>query len=190
MRGTDNVGPMSLAWSFVTPEAQAKHPCFVFAPQVAEGHRWVNQNFNLGSYDSDKITATNEMTAALAMVEKLISERPIDRSRIYVVGQSMGGYGTWDAMVRRPDLWAAGVPICGAGDPAKAESIKSIPVWAWHGENDTAVPVAGSRGMIEALKKVGGNPVYTEVPQAGHGVWVPAFADLKLYEWLFSQHRP
>jgi len=148
MRGTDNVGPMSLAWKFIMPEAQAKNPCFVFAPQVAVAHRWVDQNFNLGPYDSDKAKITAEMTAALAMVDKLIKERPIDPKRVYVVGQSMGGYGTWDAMIRRPDLWAAGVPICGGGDPAKAASIKSIPIWAWHGEKDTNVPVSGTRSMI------------------------------------------
>ena len=189
-RGTDNVGPMSLAWSFITPEAQAKNPCFVFAPQVREGHPWVTQIFNKGSYDSDKIKPTDEMTEALAMVDKLIGDRPIDRQRIYVVGQSMGGYGTWDAMIRRPDLWAAGVPICGAGDPAKASSIKSIPIWAWHGEKDTMVPVSGSREMIDALKKAGGNPKYTEVPHGGHGVWNQAFDDPKLHEWLFAQRKP
>ena len=189
MRGTDNIGPMSLAWSFITPEAQAKNPCFVFAPQVREGHPWVTQIFNKGSYDSDKIKPTDEMTEALAMVEKLVKDRPIDHQRIYVVGQSMGGYGTWDALIRRPDLWAAGVPICGAGDPAKAASIKSIPVWAWHGENDTMVPVSGSREMIEALKKAGADPKYTEVPHGGHGVWNQAFDDPKLHEWIFAQRK-
>lgn len=189
-RGTDNIGPMGLAWSFVTPEAQAKNPCFVFAPQVADGHRWVNQNFNLGPYDSEKIKETPEMKAALAMVDKLIAERPIDPHRVYVVGQSMGGYGTWDAMVRQPKLWAAAVPICGGGDPAKAESIKAIPVWAWHGENDTAVPVSGSRSMIEALTKAGASPKYNEIPKGGHGVWNRAFADPKLMEWLFAQRKP
>ena len=190
MRGVDNVGPMSLAWSFITPEAQAKHPCFVFAAQVAVAHSWVKQAFNKGSYNSDQIKVTDEMASVLALADKLINERPIDRHRVYVVGQSMGGYGAWDAMIRRPDLWAAAVPICGAGDPAKAESIKSIPVWAWHGEMDPTVPVNGSRDMVAALTKAGGNPKYTEVPKAGHGVWNNAFADPRLYEWLFSQRKP
>lgn len=190
MRGTDNVGPMSLAWPFITPEAQAKNPCFVFAPQVNVARRWVNHTFNKGSYDSDQIKATDELTAAFAMVDKLVSERPIDQQRIYIVGQSMGGYGSWDAMIRRPDLWAAGVPVCGAGDSAKAASIKAIPVWAWHGENDTMVPVSGSREMIEALTKAGGSPKYTEIPKGGHGVWNQAFNDPKLHEWLFAQRKP
>ena len=143
-----------------------------------------------GSYNADQVKITAEMQATLSLVEKLAGERPIDRKRLYVIGQSRGGFGTWDAMIRRPDLWAAGVPICGAGDPNKAELIKSIPIWAWHGANDAAVPVAGSREMIEALKKAGANPLYTEPHNVGHGVWVPALEDPKLHEWLFNQRKP
>ncbi|MBN8525246.1 MAG: prolyl oligopeptidase family serine peptidase [Planctomycetes bacterium] len=189
-RGTDNLGPMELAWNFITPEAQARHPCFVVAPQVRDGRRWVDQDFNKGSYDADAVLSTEEMQATLALVGQLVASRPIDAKRLYVVGQSMGGYGAWDALVRRPDLWAAGVPICGAGDPSRAGSIKTIPVWAWHGENDTAVPVAGSREMIAALRQTGAQPQYTEIAKGGHGVWNPALADAKLYDWLFAQRRP
>ena len=189
MRGLDNIGPMSLAWSFITPEAQAKHPCFVIAPQVREAHRWVKQTFNKGSYDSTVITISDEMTAALDLVDQLIASRPIDAKRVYVVGQSMGGYGTWDALIRRPDLWAAGVPICGAGDPSQAAKLKSLAIWAWHGENDTMVPVSGSREMIAALTAAGAKPLYTEIPKGGHGVWNAAFGDTKLHDWLFAQHR-
>jgi predicted peptidase len=190
MRGTDNVGPMSLAWTFITPEAQAKHPCFVLAGQVRDGRRWVGQDFNKGSYSAAAVTITDEMRAMLALVDRTIASRPIDRTRVYAVGQSMGGYGTWDALIRRPDLWAAGVPICGAGDPSQATAIKTIPVWAWHGASDTAVPVSGSRDMIAALTTAGAKPQYTEIAKGGHGVWGPAFADPKLYEWLFAQRRP
>ena len=189
MRGEDNIGPMSLAWPFASPEGQAKHPCFVFAPQVRLGRRWVNQAFTKGAYSSDAIPITDEMSAVLRHVEKLLTERPIDARRVYVVGQSMGGYGTWDALVRKPDLWAAAVPICGGGDPSKADLIKAIPVWAWHGDSDTNVPVSGSRDMIAALTKAGATPLYTEIPKGGHGVWNIALADPKMFEWLFAQKR-
>lgn len=190
MRGTDNAGPMSLAWSFLSPEAQALNPCFVLAPQVRTGHRWVDHPFQAGHYDSSAIPATPEMLTMLSVVERLLAERPIDPKRVYVVGQSMGGFGAWDAITRRPDLWAAAVPICGAGDPAKAAIIRNIPVWAWHGENDTMVPVEGSRAMVAAIEKAGGKPKYTEIPAGGHGVWNRAFADPELYRWLFEQYKP
>jgi hypothetical protein len=44
--------------------------------------------------------------------------------------------------------------------------------------------------MVEALKKAGGEPRYTEYPNVGHDSWNPAYADPKLYEWLFAQKRP
>ncbi len=187
-RGTDNVGPMELAWNFITPEAQAKNPCFVLAPQMNKA--WVDHPFSKGSYSADKVKISDEMQETLDLVEKLIKERPIDPKRIYAVGQSMGGFGTWDAMIRKPDLWTAGAPICGGGDPTKAESIKNIAIWAWHGENDNTVPVSGSREMIDALKKVGANPKYSEIPKGGHGVWEKAFSDPKFFEWLFAQKKP
>jgi len=190
-KGNDNIGPMSLAWSFITPEAQAKNPCFVLAPQVPINRLWVSYNLKaMESVDTEVVEITPEMAAALELVDEMLKTRPIDPRRVYVVGQSMGGYGTWDAMVRRPDLWAAAVPICGGGDPAKAEKIKAIPVWAWHGESDTMVPVTGSRKMIEALKATGAQPLYTEIAKGGHGVWIKAFADPKLYDWLFAQKKP
>jgi predicted peptidase len=190
MRGEDNVGPMSLAWSFITPAAQRAHPCFVLAPQVRLGHRWVGQDFNKGSYAADAVAISDEMRTALTLVEQTIAAHPIDARRVYVVGQSMGGYGAWDAMIRRPALWAAGVPICGAGDPSKAQSIAAIPIWAWHGEKDTAVPVSGTRDMIAALTATGATPQYTEIAKGGHGVWNQAFATAALYDWLFSQVQP
>jgi predicted peptidase len=187
-RGNDNVGPMELAWEFVKPEGQAKHPCFVLAPQMNKS--WVNHQFHKGSYSAEAVPISDEMKTTLELVEQVAHDRPIDPNRLYVVGQSMGGFGTWDAMIRRPDLWAAGVPICGGGDPSQAARIKDIAVWAWHGADDTMVPVSGSREMIEALKKAGATPRYTEIPKGGHGVWVKAFSNPELFEWLFAQHKP
>ena len=70
----------------------------------------------------------------------------------------MGGMGTWSHAVTTPEKWAAIVPICGRGDPSKADKIKDLPCWAFHGDADTAVNVSGSRDMIEAIKKAGGSP--------------------------------
>jgi len=101
----------------------------------------------------------------------------------------MGGYGTWDAIQRRPELFAGAVPICGGGDPDGAEAMKDIPIWVYHGAKDGAVPVARSRQMVEALKKLDAEVHYTEIPDAGHDVWTPAFADEEMLEWLFSQKK-
>lgn len=102
---------------------------------------------------------------------------------------SMGGYGTWDIIIRKPDLFAAAIPICGGGDETKVAAIAKLPIWAFHGDLDPAVKVIRSRHMIEAIKKLGGTPKYTEYPGQGHFVWIPAHSDPQTWDWLFSQHR-
>ena len=104
-------------------------------------------------------------------------------------GLSMGGYGTFDALMRRPDYWAAGVPICGGMDNSRAKTIAHIPLWVFHGDKDTAVPVERSRTAVAALKAAGGEPKYTEYAGQGHFVWGLAYEEPELVDWLYAQQR-
>ena len=126
---------------------------------------------------------------ALGMLDSVMKEYKTDSKRVYLTGLSMGGFGTWSLAAAHPDRWAAIVPICGAGDPATAEKLKSLPCWAFHGDKDTAVNVKGSRIMIEAIKAAGGTPKYTEYPGVGHNSWDAAYGDKELYTWLFEQKK-
>lgn len=126
---------------------------------------------------------------ALAMLDATMKEYKCDKNRVYLTGLSMGGYGTWSVAFHHPDRWAAIVPICGGGDPKGAETIKDIPCWVWHGDQDRAVKVDQSRLMVEALKKAGGNPRYTELAHIGHNSWDAAYASDDLYAWLFAQKK-
>lgn len=126
---------------------------------------------------------------ALAMLDATMKEYKCDPKRVYLTGLSMGGFGTWSVAFHHPDRWAAIVPICGGGDPKGAEKIKDIPCWVWHGDQDRAVKVDMSRQMVEALKKSGGNPRYTELAHVGHNSWDSAYAADDLYAWLFAQKK-
>ena len=75
----------------------------------------------------------------------------------------MGGYGTWDAIQRRPNFFAAAVPICGGGDTSLASKLISLPIWAWHGDGDKVIKPSRSRDMINAISKAGGSPKYSEI---------------------------
>ena len=101
----------------------------------------------------------------------------------------MGGYGTWDMIMRRPDTFAAAVPICGGGDESKAPSIAKVPQWIFHGGADTVVKPERSRNMVEALKNAGAEPKYTEYEGVGHNSWDKAYADAEMWSWLFSQKK-
>lgn len=123
---------------------------------------------------------------AMAILAEVEKDYKVDPKRVYLTGLSMGGYGTWSFAAAYPDKWAAIVPICGGGVPGTAEKIKHIPCWCFHGDADSAVPVQRSRDMMEALKKAGAEPKYTEYPGVGHNSWDKAYATKELYDWLLE----
>ncbi|PYS40816.1 MAG: phospholipase [Acidobacteria bacterium] len=157
--------------TWTAPQVQAKHPAFVLAPQS-----------RIGSW-------TMDFPLVLELLNSVESEFNIDAARIYVAGQSLGGFGTWYFITTRPDLFAAAIPLCGGGNSSRASVITHIPIWAFHGESDPTVPVTESRKMIAAIRQAGGDPRYTEYRGVGHDVWFRAFQEPGLVEWLFSQHK-
>ncbi len=89
-------------------------------------------------------------------------------------------------------MFAAAVPVSGAGDPTQVDRIAQMPLWDFHGGADTNVPVQGSREMIQALRSAGGDPCYTEYPGQSHAIWDLVYgldnnAGNPLYPWLFAQ---
>jgi len=175
---------------FAEPQMMEKFPCFVIAPQNPHGMKWADVAWGAPRHSlADKPTLS--LAAALELCDAIIDEFNIDKGRIYCVGLSMGGYGTWDALMRRPDFFAAAVPICGGADDTKADLIKHIPVWVFHGARDPTVPVIRSRNIVAALKEAGADPepTYTEFPNVNHKSWGPAFATPGLFDWLFAQKR-
>jgi predicted peptidase len=132
---------------------------------------------------------TENAKRALAMLDEVMKEYKTDAKKVYLTGLSMGGMGTWSIATAMPDKFAAIVPICGRGDPKQAEKLKDLPIWAFHGADDPTVKPEGSRDMIEAVKKAGGSPKYTEYPKVGHNSWDKAYDTEELYEWLLKQSK-
>lgn len=161
---------------------------YFVAGQVPEGKQWVDTPWGNTSHRMNE-KPSETMALAFELLDKVVAELPVDRSRVYATGVSMGGYGTWDAIQRRPDFFAAAMPCCGGGDSHLAWKIRNVPIWTWHGDKDTAVPVVRSRDMVAALWAVDGRIRYTEVPGCGHGVWIPAYQSKEALKWLFDQKR-
>jgi predicted peptidase len=168
------------AHAWVMPHNQAAHPCFVLAPQCPPGGLWINPLTRKPS---------KHLRCTVALIEELSSELPIDQRRIYVTGQSMGGYGAWAAISFFPDFFAAAVPVCGGGRTGRARFLVGTPVWAFHGSLDPVIWPRESRRMISALRKAGGNPRYTEFRFVGHKAWTAAYSHPELVPWLFAQTR-
>lgn len=157
---------------------RVKYPTFLFVPKCPLGSSF-GKHPNYPSVDALVFEAIN----ALEM------EFNIDKNRRYVAGISGGGYGTWNFISSQPKMFAAALPICGGGDPKFGPNLTEVAIWAFHGAKDRKVPVNLSRDMIEAIKKAGGNPRYTEFPYEGHDIWKQVIAEPGLLDWLFEQRR-
>ena len=130
------------------------------------------------------------MKLLIELIEKAITTLPVDPNRIYITGLSMGGFGTFDALVRRPDLFAAAVPVCGGGDTSKATTIAHIPMWIFHGALDSTISTVLSQNMVTALTKAGASPgFYTVSRKQGIFSWIAAYSDTMMLDWLFKQRK-
>ena len=127
--------------------------------------------------------------AVNGLIDDVIAHYRVDAERVYLTGLSMGGYGTWALAAAHPEKFAAAVPICGGGNPSMAEKLKGLPLWVFHGGKDTTVLPAASKGMVEAVKKAGGNVKLTIYPEAGHDSWTETYDDPEMWKWLLSQSR-
>jgi predicted peptidase len=186
-RGNDNAIQLKNgAINFASSLNRKLFPCYLVAPQCANGYRWVEVDWKLPSHIQPEKPSVY-MSRTMMLLDSLTKVLNIDTSRIYITGLSMGGFGTWDAISRWPDKFAAAVPVCGGGDTAKAELIKNIPIWAFHGGADKVVMTSRSRDMIAAIKKAGGDPKYTEYPNTGHNAWTSTYGNIEMLQWLFSQ---
>ncbi len=186
-RGNDNEA--QLKWgviNFATDENMMLHPALVIAPQCPEKTSW--SNFSRTDMKLQP-TPTKPMELLIKLIHQLIKTMPIDTNRIYITGLSMGGYGTYDAIERYPGLFAAAVPVCGAGDTSKVSTIAHLPIWIFHGSEDPAVNPKYSLEMFTALVKAGAHPGFTSFPEVGHFSWLGVYDDPLLTEWMFRQHK-
>lgn len=124
-----------------------------------------------------------------ALLDDLCGRLRVDESRLYLTGLSMGGYGTWDAAIERPERFAAIVPICGGGHPIGVMRLRNVPVRAYHGRLDPIVPLSESERLVQALKRVGGDASLTIYDDLAHDSWTRAYEDPELWKWLLAQRR-
>ena len=171
----------------LTPE---RWPAIAVFPQTPEGKDWLGLGGRI----------------AMAALAATLDEFSGDRSRVYLTGLSMGGKGAWYLGSEHPDRFAAMVVIAGCaacgrpppgGFPKSREDLIGdlaarlfdVPVWIFHGDADSVVPVGGSRNMEAALQAVGATVRYTEFPDVEHNSWMHAYFLEELPVWLFAQRN-
>ena len=159
--------------TFAKPERYKKHPCIIIAPLCYQPFG------GTGGGWSDK-----PGDEVIGLIKDLLKTLPVDKERIYVMGHSMGGFGTCHLMGKEPRLFAAGIPVSGSSGDTGA--LKRLPLWLFHAADDDVVKVDGARSLAKALDK-SKTFKYTEYPDGGHGIPGKVFDDDAVHEWLFAQ---
>lgn len=196
-RGNDTLAhitgknPAVGAGIWTTAAVQEKHPCFVFAPQCpAEPAAWTKDLPLEAKTWAHPGQPAPAMAMVLAAIDSLLVEQPVDPRRIYLAGASMGGFGTWDALARRPGFFAAAIPVCGGPAEGVIPTIAKVAVWIFHGGADEVVPVEFSRRAFRELRKLGAPVRYTEYEGSSHHMSPYAWTEPGVVEWLFAQATP
>ncbi|MBE6749801.1 MAG: hypothetical protein E7560_01380 [Ruminococcaceae bacterium] len=182
-RGSDNAKHLTQASTLFEVNGDLISQAFVICPQCPENGWWYLDK----NYYGDN---NGYLSTAVKLLQNVLDTYPTDRNRVYVTGLSMGGFGTWEALSRYSNLFAAGIPACGWGDSSMANILKEIPIWIFHGTADTTVSFQSSQSMFDAIKNAGGNKIhFTKLQNVGHDAWFYAFRDRKAISWLFSQNK-
>lgn len=192
--GSDGIPPTQVGLGPVVWNSHGKFPFIVIFPQCARGHFWAYPDMD---------------ARVLASLEGVLRDFHGDPDRVYLTGNSMGGFGTWLIGARHPNVFAALAPMAGgvrppAGvripkdsvianekdpDAAVARKIGKTPVWAFHGAKDWLVNPINSRRLVAAMQAAGGTVKYSEIPGVGHNVEDTAYLDPALFEWFAAQKR-
>ena len=190
-RGADNVSQLKhFPKRFISEPHLTKHSAFLLAVQCPANEKWIMAVGKNWDRPTRFEVITPSMKAVIEAIQKVVHEEPIDRTRIYLTGLSMGGFGSWDLAARHPDWFAAVMPICGGGSPVQmAKRLVGVPIWAFHGLGDRVVHQRQSAAMIDAIRAAGGTPAYTAIPNVGHASWNIAYGPQGGITWLFSNKR-
>lgn len=193
-RGNDNLKQLTHGSKmFTNPVNRERHPAVVIFPQCPADLYWAfdrrpDTGFGSGAFPADyPIPAILEAVRELA--DSFIASGKIDPRRVYIMGLSMGGMGTFDLVCRYPEMFAAAIPICGGVNPERLRAAAGVKFRIFHGDADDVVPVENSRAAYVALRGFGADAEYIEFAGVNHASWNPAFNYPGFMDWLFSQSR-
>ncbi|MFK8266640.1 carboxylesterase family protein [Capnocytophaga cynodegmi] len=192
-RGTDNESQLRNGGTlFSNPSNREKFPSFVLFPQCPPDFYWpIDKRPAEGFMDKNPFEKNAPISTQLKLVDELltnfIKNNPIDENRIYIMGLSMGGMGTFDFVCRFPNRFAAAIPICGGVNTSWLKEFRGKTKFRiYHGDIDSVVSVEFSREAYKALKESGNDVEYIEFYGVGHNSWYPAFNMPDFLPWLYQ----
>jgi predicted peptidase len=174
-----------------------KDNCIVIVPQckcdngvntewISSKHNFANTNRKLPE------KPTLALSALIGLLDETVKDAKVDADRVSVFGFSMGGFGAWELLIRRPDLFSAAVICAAGGAPASADKVLDIDILAYHGKADDVVPVSGLELMDEAITALGGTKftaTYFDGVDHNGCTGAASAKDGDLMAWLLEQTR-
>lgn len=156
-----------------TNQSLIKSPLALLAPHCPKDIQW-------------------DTTALYELIREVSSKYNVDKSRIYLTGLSMGGWGTWKLAEEHPELFAAIAPVCGPVDDYMLEEVvklKNMPIHIYHGALDDLVSPIYAITIHQELKKINANSQIFIFSNDNHNSWDSTYSDPKFYEWILAQHK-
>ena len=188
-RGEDNVAQLTHGGKlFLKKENREQFNSWVIFPQAPKNDWWGYKDPYKFAYN---VKESNAMSLVIKFMDEFIKREDVNQNKVYVSGLSMGGMGTFVILNLRPEMFAAATPICGDGDPNSVKNYsKKVPVWIFHGSDDSAVSPNNSLKMAKAIIDAGGSPKITFYENTGHvGGWENAFAEKDFLKWIHSKSK-
>ena len=187
-RGDDNYDQLAIGIGTALSDPESPlHDSFIIAPQVPLEKLWVNTPWDVGNYTVDDREETPYLAGAVQIVRDTIASYPVDTTKVFVMGISMGGYGFWDTLARHADLFVGGFICCGGADLTKAHIFKEKTIFTYHGTADDIVPCFGTQNVVRAIKEAGGEKItYREYEGMNHWTWDRAYSEFEDIKALFK----
>lgn len=202
--GMDNEQQIKVlgASNILLEDVAAMDNCIIVAPQCVDDNgitkEWIEgEPWSKGIYERAELPekATLGLRAASALLDIFLASDKVDKDRVYGAGISMGGYGIWELMARRPETFAACVPVCGSGITGSAKDLVNVDIWAFHGDADPTVNISGTKAMYDAITAAGGTKItFTILEGVNHNAWTPAYTTVNAdgqtpAQWLLQQTK-
>lgn len=184
--GTNNTSQMGvLSKMWLLPENREQYPGYILAPQFPIR----SSNYHLDESRNVKVSESNEyLDLVLKSIDSLVINENIDRNRIYVMGFSMGGATTSNAISKRPDLFAAAINVSGISQFDKIDELLTMPIWIVHGSLDTDNFPQSNFKFFEELKSKGQVFLWEYKDKYHKNILSAELVD-EIPKWLLQQHR-
>lgn len=173
--------------SWARPEIRREWPAYVLAPQMPER----SANYFPTATAPDRTSEPGRpLAATLELIDRLRADLPVDSSRVYAMGFSMGASTVYLSLSQRPGLFAAAIPIAGVPTPSRdAATLARTPLWIIHGNSDDVTPSALDLAGYSAIAGVpGARATFWEYDSGEHAVPVDLLASDAFPRWLWA-HR-